>query len=66
MRSQGGTWHRPEPGRSHRVRALPQGTGREPFDLMIAATALAAERPCYTRNGDDLRALDDLLEVVVV
>lgn len=35
-------------------------------DLLIAANALAAELPLYTRNGDDFRALDDLIEVVVV
>ena len=35
-------------------------------DLLIAATALAAGLPLYTRNGDDFLALEDLVEVVVV
>ena len=40
--------------------------GARAVDLLIAATALAAELPLYTRNGDDFRAIDDLTEVVVV
>lgn len=40
--------------------------GARAVDLLIAATALAAELPLYTRNGDDFRAIDDLIEVVVV
>ena len=39
--------------------------GARGVDLLIAATALAG-LPLYTRNGDDVQALDDLLEVVVV
>jgi predicted nucleic acid-binding protein len=35
-------------------------------DLLIAAAALAAGLPLYTRNGDDFLALEDLVEVVVV
>ncbi len=47
------------------------GAGRKPrgaraVDLLIAATALAADLPLYTRHDDDFRALDDLIEVVVV
>ena len=40
--------------------------GRRAVDLLIAATALAAELPLYTRNPDDLRGLEDLVEVVAV
>lgn len=40
--------------------------GARAVDLLIAATALGAELPLYTRNGDDFDALVDLVEVVVV
>lgn len=40
--------------------------GRRAFDLLIAATALAAELPLYTRNPSDFQGLDGLLEVVPV
>jgi predicted nucleic acid-binding protein len=40
--------------------------GRRAFDLLIAATALAAELPLYTRNPSDFHELDGLLEVVSV
>lgn len=54
-----------------RVFAFVIGAGRKArgaraVDLLIAATALAADLPLYTRNADDFRALDDLIEVVVV
>ena len=40
--------------------------GRRAFDLLIAATALAAGLPLYTRNPDDFRELGTLLEIVAV
>jgi predicted nucleic acid-binding protein len=40
--------------------------GTRAVDLLIAATALSVGLPLYTRNGHDFRALDDLVEVVVV
>jgi predicted nucleic acid-binding protein len=40
--------------------------GRRAFDLLIAATALAADLPLYTRNPEDFEALDGLVEVVAV
>ena len=40
--------------------------GRRAFDLLIAATALAAEIPLYTRNPGDFGELDSLLEIVAV
>jgi len=40
--------------------------GARAVDLLIAATALAAGLPLYTRNGRGFEALDDILTVVVV
>ena len=40
--------------------------GRRAFDLLIAATALAAGMPLYTRNPGDFRELETLIEVVPV
>ncbi len=40
--------------------------GRRAFDLLIAATALAAELPLYTRNPSDFRELEGLIEVISV
>jgi predicted nucleic acid-binding protein len=40
--------------------------GARAVDMLIAATALAAGLPLYTRNGDDFQALDDLIDVVIV
>ena len=37
--------------------------GRRVLDLLIAATALAANLPLYTRNADDLKGLTELVEV---
>ncbi|MEJ7825727.1 MAG: type II toxin-antitoxin system VapC family toxin [Solirubrobacteraceae bacterium] len=40
--------------------------GRRAVDLLIAATALAAELPLHTRNPDDFAGLDSLVNVVAV
>ena len=40
--------------------------GRRSFDLLIAATALAAELPLYTCNPDDFGELGGLVQVVPV
>lgn len=40
--------------------------GRRAVDLLIAATALSAGLPLYTRNPDDFIGLSDLLEIVAI
>lgn len=54
-----------------RVFAAVTATGRKArgpraVDLLIAASALALDLPLYTRNGDDFRGLEALLDVIVV
>ena len=40
--------------------------GARAVDLLIAATALAAEIPLYTRNGSDFDGLTGLVEIVAI
>ena len=40
--------------------------GPRALDLLIAATACAVHLPLYTRNPDDFRGIDDLVEVVSI
>lgn len=40
--------------------------GARAVDLLIAATACSLDLPLYTRNADDLRALDRLIDVIAV
>ena len=53
-----------------RIYAAVVAAGRQPrrraTDLLIAATALAAGMPLYTRNGGDFAGLEKLLTVVAV
>jgi predicted nucleic acid-binding protein len=53
-----------------RAYAAVDATGRSPrtraLDLLIAATAMVAEIPLYTRNPDDFAGLDALVEIVAI
>ena len=49
-----------------RVYAAGRTLGRRAFDLLIAATAVAAELPLYTRHPSDFTELAGLLEAVSV
>jgi len=53
-----------------RLAARVAETGRQPrarsMDLLIAATAHAHNARLYTRNPQDMRGLEDLLDVVAV
>ena len=40
--------------------------GRRAMDMLVAAIALSAQLPLYTRDPDDFAGLDELLEVVPV
>ena len=40
--------------------------GRRTVDLFIAATAIAANLPLYTRNPEDFTGLSDMLEIVSI
>lgn len=40
--------------------------GRRALDLLIAATAVAAGLPVYTRNPDDFAGLSEVVEIVAV
>jgi len=40
--------------------------GGRAVDLLIAAAALSAELPLFTRNGDDFETLNGLIDVIVV
>jgi predicted nucleic acid-binding protein len=40
--------------------------GPRAVDLLIAATAMAANLPLYTRNVDDFRGIEHLLSIVAV
>ena len=48
------------------VAAGRKARGRRALDLLIAATALAADLPLYTQNPSDFGELDGMLEIVSV
>jgi predicted nucleic acid-binding protein len=48
------------------IQAGRKARGARSLDLLIAATALAADLPLYTRNPDDFRGVDSIVEIVAV
>jgi predicted nucleic acid-binding protein len=48
------------------VAAGRKARGARSLDLLIAATALASNLPLYTRNPDDFRGTDGLIEIIGV
>jgi hypothetical protein len=48
------------------VAAGRKALGTRAVDLLVAATACAADLPLYTRNGVDFEALEDLVDIVAV
>lgn len=48
------------------VSAGRKARGARAVDLLIAATACSANLPLYTRNGEDFRGLEDLIDVIAV
>lgn len=48
------------------VAAGRKARGARAVDLLLAATACSVGLPLYTRNPDDFRALNDLVEVVAI
>lgn len=48
------------------IRAERKPRGARAVGLLIAATAVAASLPLYTRNPDDFQSLDHLIEVIAV
>lgn len=53
-----------------RIYAAVRAAGRQPrrraADLLIAATALAAGVPLYTRNANDFQGLEQILTIIAI